>query len=66
MCHFVEHDFVGGTRVAGEDEAFGEGGIETLVVGLGEPDEVGRMVICGDAVEMMTIIGMESTERELG
>jgi len=52
--------------MACEDEASGEGGIETLVVGFGEPDEVGGTVVGGDTIEMMTIVGMESTEGELG
>ena len=51
---------------AGEDEALCEGGIETLVVGFGEPDEVGWTIVGGDTIEMMTIVGMESTEGELG
>ena len=53
--HFEEHDFVGGTGVDGEDEAFCEGVIEALVFGFGEPDEIFRTVVGGDAVEMVTI-----------
>ena len=53
MCHFVEHDFVGGAGVSGEDEAFGEGGIETVVLGWREPDEVSGSVVEGDAVEVV-------------
>jgi len=64
--HVVEHEFVGRTGVAGEDEALCEGGIEATMGRLGEPDEVGGTVVGGDAVEMMTIVGMESSERKLG
>ena len=64
--HFGEHEFVGGTRVAGEDETFGEGGIETAMFGFGEPDEVFRTIVGGDAVEMVTIVGMESSGGKLG
>ena len=38
---------------AGEDEAFGKGGIETAVLGRGEPDEVRSSVVECDAVEMV-------------
>jgi len=62
--HLVFH--ADGGVLAGEDEAIGEGGIEASMVGFGEPDEVGGTVVGGDTVEMMTIVGMESTERELG
>ena len=64
--HFGLHDVVGGTGIAGEDEAFGEGGIETAMFGFGEPDEVFRTVVGSDTVEVVTIVGMESTEGELG
>ena len=53
--HVGEHEVVGGASVAGEDEAFGEGGIETVVLGRGEPDEVSGSVVEGDAVEMVTL-----------
>ena len=65
MGHFGLHDLVGRTGIAGEDETFGEGGIEATMGSLGEPDEVGGTVVRCDAVEMMTIVGMESTGREL-
>lgn len=64
--HFGEHDFVSGARVAGEDEAFGEGDIEAAMVSGREPDEVFRTIVGGDAVEVVTIIGMESSGGELG
>ena len=64
--HVGLHEVVGGTGIAGEDEAFGEGGIETAMFGFGEPDEVFRTIVGGDAVEVMTIVGMESSGRELG
>ncbi len=64
--HVGEHDVVGGAGVAGEDEAFGEGGIEATMVGFGEPDEIFRTIVGGDAVEVVTIVGMESSGRELG
>jgi hypothetical protein len=44
----------GRSGVAGEDEAFGEGGIEATMVGFGEPDEVFRTIVGGDAVEVVT------------
>ena len=65
MGHFGEHDFVGGAGVAGEDEAFGEGGIETAMFGFGEPDEVFRTVIGSDPIEVVTIVGMESSGGKL-
>ena len=52
--------------MASKDEAIGKGGIETLVVGFGEPDEVRGTVVGGDTVEMMAIVGMESSSGELG
>ena len=64
--HVGEHDVVGGTGIAGEDEAFGEGGIETAMFGFGEPDEVFRTVVGSDPVEVVTIIGMESSGGKLG
>jgi hypothetical protein len=39
----------------GEDEAFGKGGIETAVLGRGEPDEVSGSVVECDAVEMVAL-----------
>ena len=51
------HDLVCGARVAGEDEAGMEGGIEAAVLGGREPDEVGGSVVEGDAVEMMALVG---------
>ena len=63
--HVGEHEVVGGAGVAGEDEAFGEGGIEATMVGFGEPDEVFRTIVGGDAVEVMTFVGMESSGGKL-
>ena len=63
--HVGEHEVVGGAGVAGEDEAIGEGGIETTMVGFGEPDEVFRTIVGGDAVEVVTIVGMESSGGKL-
>ena len=76
--HFVFHTIVpfqaeaappiplgGRSGVAGEDEAFGESGIEATMVGFGEPDEVFRTIVGGDAVEVMTFVGMESSGGKL-
>ena len=64
--HVGLHEVVGGARVAGEDETFGEGGIEATVVGSGKPDEVFRTVVGSDAVEVVAIVGMDSSGGELG
>ena len=64
--HFGLHNLIGGAGVAGEDETLSEGGIEAAMSGLGKPDEVFRTVVGGDAVEMVTIVGMDSSGRELG
>ncbi len=64
--HFSEHDVVGGARVAGEDEAFGEGDIEAAMVSGREPDEVFRTIVGGDAVEVVAIVGMQMPRRDLG
>ena len=64
--HFGLHNLIGGAGVAGEDEALSEGGVEATMGSLGEPDEVFRSVVGGDAVEMVTIVGMYLSGRELG
>ena len=66
MGHFGLHDLIGGAGVAGEDEALSEGGIEATMGGLGKPDEVFRSVVGGDAVEVVTIVGMDSSGGKLG
>jgi hypothetical protein len=60
------HDLVGRTGIAGEDETFGEGGIEATMGGLGKPDEVFRTVVRSDTVEMVTIVGMQMPIWDLG
>jgi len=64
VVEVVGHD--GGGVLSGEDETLCEGGIKTTMLGLGEPDEVGGTVVGGDAVEVVAIVGTESTFRELG
>ena len=49
--HFGEHDFVGGTRVAGEDETFGEGGIG----GMNEV-EVDEVLLLAHAHEVIELL----------
>jgi hypothetical protein len=54
MGHFIFHAL---TRVlALQYQPFLEGGIETPVVGVREPDEVGRAVVGVVAVQMMTLM----------
>ncbi len=60
----VVHD--GGGVLSCEDEALSEGGVDAAMGSLGEPDEVGGTVVRCDAVEMMTIVGMEMPRRDLG
>lgn len=66
MGHFGLHDLVGRTGIAGEDETLCEGGIEATMGGLGKPDEVFRTIVGGDAVEVVTIVGMQMPRRDLG
>lgn len=54
MGHVFFHDFCWVMPL--QNQPFLEGGIETPVVGVREPDEVGRAVVGVVAVQMMTLV----------